>query len=127
MQSGYSKGVMIEQSQMGAAAFTEEEWAQTPCAVQEFVLALLARVQALETEVAKLRERANRNSRNSSQPPSSDGPDVAAKPRQRGAQPGHPGTQRKLVPPEQVTESYDLRPAVCRSCGHALEGTDPEP
>ena len=35
---------------------TEEEWAQTPAAVQELVLSLIVRVQELEAEVAKLRE-----------------------------------------------------------------------
>ena len=68
----------IELEQM---PFSVEEWAQTPQAVQEFVLTLVARVQALEAEVADLREQVNRNSHNSSQPPSSDGPQVASKPR----------------------------------------------
>lgn len=56
--------------------FSDEEWAQTPKAVQEFVLSLIVHVQALETEIAALREQVNRNSHNSSKPPSSDGPEV---------------------------------------------------
>ena len=52
--------------------FSAEEWAQTPQAVQGFVLALVGRVQALEAELALLREQVNRHSGNSSQPPSSD-------------------------------------------------------
>jgi transposase len=114
--------------------FSDEEWAQTPKAVQEFVLSLIVRVQALEAEVAALREQLNRNSRNSSKPPSSDGPEVPPKPRQRaksgrkrGAQPGHKGTTRKLVPIEQVKESHDVKPDVYCRCGHALVGEDPEP
>lgn len=113
--------------------FSSEAWSQTPVEVQEFVLSVLVRLQALETEVAELREQLNRNSRNSSQPPSSDGPDVEPPPeraksgRQRGGQPGHPGTTRKLVPLEQVKASYDLNPEFCRGCGHTLTGEDPEP
>ena len=114
--------------------FSAEEWYQTPPAVQEFVLSLLARVEALEAEVVELREHLNRNSRNSSQPPSSDGPDVASKParpskrnRQRGGQPGHKGTTRKLVPLDQVKKSYDLKADQCRQCGQQLVGTDPGP
>jgi transposase len=114
--------------------FSAEEWHQTPPAVQEFVLSLLARVEALEAEVVELREQLNRNSSNSSQPPSSDGPEVASKParsakqnRQRGGQPGHKGTTRKLVPLEQVKESYDLKADQCRQCGQRLVGTDPKP
>lgn len=114
--------------------FSAAEWAQTPKAVQEFVLSLVAHVQALETEVAALRERVNRNSGNSSQPPSSDGPEVPPKQRQRaesgrkrGAQRGHKGTKRKLVPVEQVKEVHDVKPDVCRDCGQELAGEDPEP
>ena len=50
-----------------------EDWARTPEAVRELVLSLIAHVQTLEAEIATLRERVNRNSGNSSQPPSSDG------------------------------------------------------
>lgn len=114
--------------------FSAEEWEQTPKAVQEFVRSLLTRMQELESEVADLRERLNRNSRNSSQPPSSDGPEVSRKPRRRvkgrrkrGGQPGHKGTRRKLVPVEQVKASHDLKPEACRHCGQALEGANSEP
>ena len=114
--------------------FSAEEWAQTPKAVQEFVLSLIAQVQALEAEITTLRERVNRNSRNSSRPPSSDGPEAPRKPRQRaksgrkqGAQKGHKGVKRELVPVEQVKEVHDVKPDVCGDCGHELVGEDPEP
>jgi transposase len=114
--------------------FSAEEWAQTPQAIQAFVLSLVVQVQALEAEIASLREQVNRNSHNSSQPPSSDGPQVPPKPRRqtksgrkRGGQKGHPGSQRKLVPVEQVKEVHDVKPDKCRRCGHELEGTDPCP
>lgn len=116
------------------SAISAEEWAQTPRAVQEFVLVLVAHVQALEAEIAGLRERVNRNSRNSSRPPSSDGPEVPRKPcqraksgRKRGGQKGHKGAKRKLIPVEQVKEVHHVKPDVCRDCGHALAGEDPEP
>lgn len=114
--------------------FSAEEWAQTPQAVQGFVLALVGRVQALEAELALLREQVNRHSGNSSQPPSSDGPQVAKKPhrpaqsgRKRGAQQGHPGNTRKLVPVEQVKEVHEVKPDQCRRCGQQLAGADPFP
>jgi transposase len=90
-------------------------------------------VQALEAEIATLRERVNRNSSNSSQPPSSDGPEVsksrkrAGSGRKRGGQKGHKGTTRKLVPVEQVKEVHDVKPDVCRRCGHELDGEDADP
>lgn len=125
---------MVQETQPEQTPFSEEEWAQTPPAVQAFVLALVAHVQELEAELSALRERANRNSRNSSQPPSSDGPETSPRPRpraeskrQRGGQPGHKGTTRKLVPLEQVKASHDIKPGTCRQCGQALAGQDPEP
>jgi transposase len=125
---------MQQQTQPEQTFFSEQEWAQTPPAVQEFVLTLLVRVQELEAELAALRERVNRNSRNSSQPPSNDGPDVPPKTRKRtkhkrkpGGQPGHQGATRELVPPEQVKESHDIKPDTCRACGHELAGQDPVP
>lgn len=125
---------MAQETQPQQVPFSEEEWAQTPLAVQEFVLALVARVQALEAELSSLRERVKRNSHNSSKPPSSDGPDVPPKAsqrarskRKRGAQPGHPGTTRKLVPIEQVKDGHDVKPETCRTCGHALAGEDAQP
>ena len=125
---------MVQETQPEQTPISEEEWAQTPPAVQEFVLALIAHVQELEAEVSALRERVNRNSRNSSKPPSSDGPEVPPKPRKRakskrkrGGQPGHKGTTRKLVPIEQVKDSHAIKPETCRKCGHTLEGQDPEP
>ncbi len=114
--------------------FSEEEWEQTLAAVQEFLLSQIMQVQKLEAEITDLRERVNRNSHNSSKPPSSDGPDVPPKTsegiksnRKRGGQPGHKGTTRKLAPIEQVKESDDIKPEVCGQCGHDLEGKDPDP
>jgi transposase len=126
---------VIPETLLQAASVTAEDWAQTPQSVRDLVVILSTRLQALEVEVAQLRERVNRNSRNSSQPPSSDGPGVAtqkgtAKPRsgrKRGGQPGHRGTQRKLVPIEQVKEDFDVKPTTCRQCGSELSGDDPAP
>ena len=125
---------MVQETRPEQTPFSQREWAQTPLAVQECVLTLVARVQELEAEVSALREQVNRNSRNSSKPPSSDGPDAVPKPRKRakgkrkrGGQPGHKGTTRKLVPIEQVKDSHDIKPERCRKCGHSLEGQDAEP
>ena len=111
-----------------------EDWAQTPASVQALVSGLLTRLQALEAEVAKLREQVNRNSGNSSQPPSSDGPGVVKgkiekkrSGRRRGGQPGHPGTRRKLVAVEELKAEYDIKPHVCRRCGENLMGEDTHP
>lgn len=83
---------------------------------------LVARNKQLEDEVAALRERAGRSSRNSSLPPSKDPPDAPARSarnrsgRRQGAQPGHRGVTRELVAPELVNETLNHYPPACSGC-----------
>ncbi len=93
-----------------------------------------ARVAVLEAENARLRERLVKSSRNSSKPPSSDGPKERAerptkKPtgRAAGGQPGHPKHERPAWPAEKVAKRVILRPKQCEKCTSPLEGEDPEP
>src|SRR5664279_2516179 len=123
---------VLPQKLQEAMPVRDEDWEQTPKSVQNLVIELLRRLQALEIEVAKLREQVGRNSGNSSQPPSSDGPGVVGKKevekkhsgRKRGGQAGHPGAQRKLVVVEELKAEYDVKPARCRQCGEELSGED---
>jgi len=118
-----------------ALPVSAQDWAQTPKSVQALVIGLLSRLQALEAEVARLREKLNRNSGNSSQPPSSDGPSVVKgkvaekkrSGRKRGGQIGHPRALRKLVPVEELKAEFDFKPATCRCCGETLIGEDLHP
>lgn len=116
-------------------AVSNEDWEQTPASVQALVVELLRRLQVLEKEVASLREQVKRNSGNSSQPPSSDGPEVDKNKTEKkkysggkpGGQNGHIGTQRKLVPVEELKAAHDIKPVACRGCGEHLSGDDPAP
>lgn len=113
-----------------------EDWAATPVAVRELVIALLgiaATVEPLKKRLAELEERLNKTSRNSSKPPSSDPP--SAPPRQKrtplgrkpGGQKGHPGHGRRLKPPEQVRRIVEVKPVSCQACGALLLGEDLQP
>ncbi|MFM9089242.1 MAG: DUF6444 domain-containing protein, partial [Cyanobium sp.] len=88
---------------------------------------------ALATELASLRERIGRSSRNSSKPPSSDGPGFKPLERRKGSgrkrvgQPGHPGSGPELLPIERVDEVVEHHPDACRRCGTLLQGEDPDP
>jgi transposase len=112
---------------------SEEDWNQTPRAVQALLLTLWQQVAELRAEVAQLREQVGRNSQNSSQPPSSDPPNAPPRPkrtasgRKAGGQTGHPGHGRKLLPKEQVKHVVDLKPTTCRACGALLLGEDDHP
>jgi transposase len=122
------------------AGISEADWLATPSAVRGLILAqqeeiqqLRAQVCAMATELASLRERIGRTSRNSSKPPSTNGPGF--KPperrkgsgRKRGGQPGHPGNGPELLPIERVDEVVEHHPDACRRCGTLLRGDDPEP
>jgi transposase len=108
----------------------EELWAKTPADVQAAILAL---VQSFEQRITGLEARLNRNSTNSSKPPSTEPLHVKRRPpkptskRRRGGQPGHQRHTRELVPPEQLTGVIDCTPAICPGCGHELSGQDADP
>lgn len=89
----------------------------------------------LIAENKELRRRLGMNSSNSSKPPSSDPPGATSaegkkkkkKKRKRGAQKGHCGYKRSLLPPERVDYFLDIKPDACKTCGSALEGEGFDP
>jgi hypothetical protein len=89
---------------------------------------LRAMVDVLRAEVAELRRQVGQNSRNSSKPPSSDGPEQAPPPRslrrktgrKPGKQPGAQGFSLELV--DDPDETFDYVPDCCRGCGAGLHG-----
>ena len=88
--------------------------------------ALVLEVGHLREQMAWLQERLKVDSRNSSKPPSSDGPGSGnraqrrASQRNRGAQKGHPGAYRELVPETEVDGVQDCTPAAVCECGGAV-------
>lgn len=109
---------------------------------RETVVAVLLRmdeqIQQLSKQVAKqgeqiadLQRRLNRNSLNSSTPPSQDPPGAPERRRPdpsgraQGAQPGHRGKGRKLLPAEAVDRVIDHWPGRC-GCGRRLAESDKE-
>jgi transposase len=122
------------------AGISEADWLATPSAVRSLILAqqqeieqLRGQLTALASELASLRERIGRSSRNSSKPPSTDG--LGFKPperrkgsgRKRGGQAGHPGSGPELLPIERVEVVVEHHPDACRHCGTLLQGEDPAP
>ena len=97
-------------------------WASMPPVGQAFVQGLLTQVQALHAQVSELSARLGQHSGNSSRPPSADPPSAPRRPRRpprgkrRGAQAGHPGAHRALLPPEQVDDLQLHRPLCCPHC-----------
>ena len=125
----------------------QEDWERTPISVQLVLVTLWQENSAFKTqiamlqeqiaglvvEVARLREQVNKNSHNSSKPPSADGPQTPPRPksepsgRKVGGQKGHHGHGRKLKPPEKVQHTVVCKPDTCCQCGALLLGEDPQP
>lgn len=89
---------------------------------------LKAENEALKTKIASLQ----RDSTNSSKPPSSDGlakkrgsPKRGSSGRRPGGQKGHIGRARKLAPPEAISETVDHKPDVCEACQRPLPDDAP--
>ena len=89
-----------------------------------------ALIESLRAEVAALRRQAGRDSSNSSQPPSQDGPAAKAKPpaaswraragRPQGGQKGHRGAGLQMV--ARPDETQVIEPGLCGGCGADLTG-----
>ena len=95
-------------------------------AVVEVLLAMDRRIRQLEARVEKLERELARSSRNSSLPPSSDPPGASGPQREkdrsgraRGAQPGHEGHGRELLPVSAVDELVEHWPERCE-CGYVF-------
>lgn len=94
---------------------------------------LRAELSALREQVAALKEALGKSSRNSSKPPSSDGPAAPVRKRKRptgrkpGGQPGHERHERELVPIDKVNKVIECIPGCCEQCGKGLHGKDPTP
>jgi transposase len=85
---------------------------------------LTAKVARQDERIATLERRLERSSRNSSQPPSADPPSAPPRAqgrsgRAQGAQPGHEGKGRELLPVSAVDEVIEHWPAGC-GCGHVF-------
>ena len=96
------------------------------------IIELEAQVSKLLAEAAELAAKAAENSRNSSRPPSSDGPGAPPRSpnptgRKPGGQPGHKGHKRKRIPRAQVTQTVKLVPGACFNCDGPVEGRSQEP
>src|SRR5687768_2550572 len=105
--------------------FSEQDWEQTPAAVQAYLHTLRHEMGQLQERVESLEARLHQTSTTSSRPPSSDSP--YQKPRRRtgakgarkgGGQPGHQGHRQVLLAPTTIE---DLLPETC-ACGRGEFG-----
>jgi transposase len=87
----------------------------------------------LQEQVGLLQERVKLDSKNSSKPPSSDGPGGGnraqrrASARKRGAQPGHKGSARAVLDEAEVDQVIDCKPADVCECGAEVAVLEDDP
>ncbi len=99
----------------------------------DLIAELRAALAAALAEIVALKEKLGKSSRNSSKPPSSDGPAVPRRPkkaatgRKPGGQPGHKRHTRELVAAEKVDHVVECVPSTCEACGEGLRSVDPQP
>jgi len=104
--------------------FPKEDWELVPISVKAYIL-------DIETSNNKLEERLNRNSTNSSQPPSANSPyvkPVKSEPKKPHGKPGgkkgHKGSRQQLLEPKVVVPLF---PETC-SCGsNKFNHPEPDP
>jgi len=107
--------------------FSNLDWAATPEPVKQYIIhlertivALVSSVHQLEKRIEQLEVRANKNSQNSSKPPSSDGPfkkpvkKTKKRKRKKGGQKGHKGHRQQMLEP---TKTQNILPDTC-CCGN---------
>ena len=96
--------------------FSRKDWAETPETVKDFVLFLLKKNAELEKRIVALEKKLNKNSNNSSKPPSSDSPYMEKPKKNKGKRKNRrrKGYQQKMLDP---TEIKNLPPEAC-GCGN---------
>jgi transposase len=110
-----------------------EDLAATPASVLALIQWQARQIAQLQREVAELKARLNKDSTNSSRPPSSAHPHAKPAPptskskKRRGGQHGHPKAERTLIPAQQCQTVVPCLPSECRKCGQPLVGTDSQP
>ncbi len=99
---------------------------------KEPTVAKLLEYDAENTQLKKKIAQLEKNSTNSSKPPSSDNPrdkneqtkadnnKKESKKRKPGGQPGHKGSMRELIPVEEVDDLIHYYPEACANCGKPL-------
>jgi transposase len=109
---------VVDSSLLHKFEITEEDLANTPPRVLALLAALVEEIGQLRKRIEDLESQLNRNSSNSSKPPSSDQPykkkPAGEKTGKAGGKKGHKGHRQVLLEPGETKE---LKPENCSACG----------
>jgi len=111
-----------------------ETYNEGPDAVVDLVENLSETIEQLSKENAELKDKISslqKDSTNSSKPPSSDGlkkkrgkPKRGSSGRKPGGQKGHPGKTRSTVPQEKISKTVDHKAKECENCCAQFSGEE---
>lgn len=124
---------MTEEIDLGGIKVPAADWEATPESIKLVLMFLMEEQKQMKEKIEELEERLNKNSRNSSIPPSKNG--FAAnvksklKPKKKPLKMQTPRNKQKkeLYSPEECVACHEEKPAVCNSCGYELAGEDAQP
>jgi transposase len=126
---------MSEEIDLGGIKVSAKDWEATPESIKLVLMLLLEERKQMKLKIESLEERLNKNSRNSSIPPSKDGFVVKAKkksprkPLKIQASRQKPLQEHKIYEAEDCLELqiHEEKPSKCNACGYEVQGEDPEP
>jgi len=115
---------MSPEIEIAGIKIPQSDWEATPASIR-------ALVQSLSEQLGHIEEKLNKNPKNSSKPPSSQGFGQKIKTKASRKRKSDKGSQprqaKKLRPSEACTEIHEIKPKICQSCGERLKGTDQHP
>jgi hypothetical protein len=126
---------MSEEIDLGGIKVPAKDWEATPESIKLVLMFLLEERNQMKLKIESLEERLNKNSRNSSIPPSKDGFGVKAKNKSQRKPLKIQATRQKLLQEHKIYEAEDChelqiheeKPSNCNACGYELQGEDLQP
>lgn len=123
----------MEEIDLGGIKVPAADWESTPESIKLVLLFLLEERKQMTLKIEELEERLNKNSRNSSIPPSKNGfaakVDSKTKVKKKPLKMKAPRIkqERELYAAEDCAACHEEKPKECSSCGYELTGEDPQP
>ena len=124
---------MIEEIELGGIKVPLRDLETTPESIKQVLKMLLEERKEIKQRIEELEEKLNKNSKNSSIPPSKNGFGVKtdnqgkAKKKPLKLTVARQKPERKQYAVEECETVHEEKPSKCRKCGYELKGEDPQP
>ena len=123
-----------ESIEIAGRKISAADWDATPESIKLVIEDLHGLVAQLSQRILALEEKINKNSKNSSIPPSKNGFGGEKKQEQskqekktQKRRTNNTKSEKKFYSPEECKAIHEEKPQACSECGEELQGSDPEP